>query len=467
MINRRKFLQASCLGAASGFAANLASFNAFAADTSDYKALVCVFLRGGMDSHDMIIPFDEASSNKYEAIRTPIIDGYASNGFESRRRGNLLSLGNANVSGAIADGREFAMPKDMAGLHQLYQQGKLAVVGNVGPLIEPTTRASFLNGNATIPARLFSHNDQESTWLASSAEGATEGWGGRYGDIMVAANANQINSFTTVTTGSAGVFVNGLNVTGFNLSSNGGEIVRSLNSSFQGSRAFGEAYANALFGLNADNAHLFNRDVGLIRGTAIDDNILIGQAFARTADPTADFEPTSFGNQLKAVAKMIASRDEFGMRRQIFIVSERGFDTHSNQTTDMPLLQQQISQAMSAFYQETVNLGIADKVTTFTGSDFGRSLVPNSSGTDHGWGGHHLILGGAVNGGQIVGNIPEAELEHNQDAGRGSLIPELAVDQYAAVLGRWFGLTRAETRELFPNLNSNLDDSALNSLFNL
>lgn len=463
MINRRQFLKTSCLGAASGFASNLASFNAFAADTSDYKALVCVFLRGGMDTHDMIIPFDVSSSGKFEAIRAPILDNYA----QSRRRDNLLGLGNNNVSGAISDGREFAMPQEMQGLHQLYQEQKVAVVGNLGPLIEPTNRTTYLNGGARVPARLFSHNDQESTWLASSTEGATEGWGGRYGDIMVAANANAITSFTTVTTNSAGVFVNGLNVTGFNLSSNGGEVVSSLNGTYQGSRTFGDAYANALYGLNADTRHLFNRDVADITASAIDDNLLVRQAFSETADPTADFPDTSFGNQLKAVAKMIASRDTFGMRRQVFIVSERGFDTHSNQADALPLLQQQISEAMSAFYQETVNMGVADKVTTFTGSDFGRSLVPNSSGTDHGWGGHHLVMGGAVNGGQILGNIPEAEIEHSQDAGRGSMIPEVAVDQYAGVLGRWFGLSLAETRELFPNLNSNLDANALDGLFNL
>ncbi|MDC0435548.1 hypothetical protein OAM69_07970 [bacterium] len=223
-MNRRQFLKSSGagLGVAAGFASNLASLNAYAADISGYKALVCVFLRGGMDSHDMVIPYDLHSSGLFEDIRAPIIDGYATS-WTSRRRAFLLELAGtgANASnGSLGDGREFAFPEEMRELRDLYQQNRVAIVGNVGPLIEPVNVETY-NTTARVPPRLYSHNDQQSTWMASSAEGATEGWGGRFGDIMAAASANDKTSFTTVSTFGTSVFVNGFNVSGFNLSSAG------------------------------------------------------------------------------------------------------------------------------------------------------------------------------------------------------------------------------------------------------
>ena len=467
-MNRRQFLRAggAGLGVAAGFASNLASLNAFAADTTGYKALVCVFLRGGMDSHDMIIPFDLASSDLYEDIRAPIIDGYEAAGWQSRRNYNLLSLSGTQAgasSGTVADGREFALPREMQELQELYLQKHVAVVGNVGPLIEPTNATTLSNGSVRVPPRLYSHNDQQSTWMASSAEGAKEGWGGRFGDIMAAANANTVSSFTTVTTFGNSVFVNGLNVNGFNLSGNGGELVDDINGSYGGTRAFSDAYKRNLYGLNANFTNLFSQDIGSITGSAIDNNLRVREAFADAPAPFVTFPATSLGSQLSIVAKMIAARETFDLRRQIYFVADNGYDTHSFQTSGLPERQQSISQAMSAFYQETEAMGVADSVTSFTASDFGRSLVPNNSGTDHGWGGHHLVMGGAVNGGRILGNIPEPVAGHSQDNGRGRLIPELSIEQYATSMGRWFGLSLSECYEVFPNL-SLMDPDALTGM---
>lgn len=468
MINRRKFLKVGggYLGAATGFASNLASFNTYAADTSGYKALVCVFLRGGMDGHDVVIPYDISSSLAYETIRAPIIDNYSAAGNESRRRSNLLSLqgtGDSEANGSLADGREFAVAKEYSALHDLYLEGKMAVVGNVGPLIEPTTRTTYNNGAAALPPRLFSHNDQQSIWMASSPEGATEGWGGRFGDVT--SSANLTSSFTAVSTAGNQVFTNGLNVNTFNLSTSGGLNINSLNSgSFLGSDAFADAYQHNVYGNINDHSNLLRKDMLNLTGQSVDDNIMVSEALASAVGLTTEFPDSSLGQQLSIVARMIAIRDILGMRRQIFFVSDNGYDTHSDQATGLPVRQRIISEAMAAFYNETVAMGVENDVTSFTASDFGRSLVPNTSGTDHGWGSHHFVLGGAVNGGRIFGNIPEAAINHEQDVGRGRLIPELSVDQYACALGRFYGLTIAECLNLLPNL-SNFNARSLYGLF--
>ena len=469
-MNRRQFLKASGvgLGAAAGFASNLATLNAYAANTSGYKALVCVFLRGGMDSHDLIIPYDLPSSALYEDIRSPLIDGYASEaeGFASRRRAYLLNLtgsGSDAASGFIADGREFALPDEMKELRELYLQKQVAVVGNVGPLLEPLNSTTIASAAARVPPRLYSHNDQQSTWMASSTEGATSGWGGRIGDIMAAANANANSSFTTVTTFGTSVFVNSENITGFNLSTSGGESVDDLNGKFGGTYSFGDAFKRNLYGTNAGATNLFGKDVGSITQSSINDNLAVRDAFATADDPVTPFPDDTLGRQLSIVSKMIAARESFGLGRQIYFVADNGYDTHSYQNTAIPERQRSISQAMNAFYEETVAMGVADSVTAFTASDFGRSLVPNANGTDHGWGGHHLVVGGGVNGGQIYGNIPEAVEGHSQDDGRGRLIPELSVEQYATSMARWFGLSLSECYEVFPNLNS-MDPEALTGM---
>ncbi|MEI6895492.1 MAG: DUF1501 domain-containing protein [Colwellia sp.] len=464
MITRRRFLQHTLagLGVASGFATNLASFNAFAADTSDYKALVCVFLKGGMDGHDLLIPYDLSSWNKFETIREPILSGFDAqpDGLSVRRRDNLIALGTSNSSGVVADGREFSLSQEMIEIADLYQANKVAFVGNVGPLLEPITRQDIDNGGGAVPPRLFSHNDQRSVWQAGQPEGASSGWGGRFGDILQASGANTHAAFTTITTNGSSIFVGGNSVNGFELSTSGGKTIATVSGA---PSAFTTAYNKNLRGLNKSRAHLIRNDIMDMTNSAIDNNLLISQAFGSSAAPTTSFPSTSLGSQLAVVARMIANRDTLGMKRQIFIVSERGYDTHSNQASALGLKHIEISQAMNAFYNETVNMGLENNITTFTASDFGRSLVPNTTGTDHGWGNHHMVMGGAVNGGNIFGNVPEAEVGHDYECGRGRLIPQTSVEQYASPMARWFGLTQAETQEALPNLGS-FDESALASL---
>lgn len=455
MMNRRNFLRSTVagLGVGAGFASNLASFNAFASGATDYKALVCVFLMGGMDSHDTIIPYDSLSSQSYERIREPLLAAYDAEGV-SRRRSALLAL-NGNL-----EGRSFAMPREFANMHSLYQQGNAAIVGNVGPLFEYVTRASYFDGSAAIPPKLGSHNDQQSTWMTSRPEGATTGWGGRFGDILDASSVNANASFTAVSTAGNTVFLNGESTNPTIVATSGAVGVRELGVNTM----FSATLEQVMRDVEGDRSNLLQRDLVRISNRSIDSNRLLNEQLELPGDPTTLFPESRLAQQLRMVARLIARRNSLGMRRQIFFVPAFGFDTHSDQALKLPTLQTDIDTAIRAFYDATVELGIENEVTTFTASDFGRTLGVNNNGTDHGWGGHHLVVGGAVNGGTIYGDIPPPELGHSQDYGRGRLIPQVSVDQYAATLGRWFGLSNSELTEAIPDLNR-FDSATLAGLF--
>ena len=469
MMNRRNFLLNGCagLGVASGFASNLASMNAFAQDAgdNDYKALVCVFLFGAMDCHDTVIPYDQTSYSDYEVIREILLarlDGSAD--FASRRRDALLELAGA---GGNLGGRSFAFPEELRPLHELYQQGDLAVVGNVGPLIEPVTRTTFRDDTARLPPKLFSHNDQQSIWMASQPEGASTGWGGRFSDLIQSSFENSQSAFTSVSAAGASVFLVGDNVNPFQVSSSGALSVDNLDSNWvKGSQSFSATYEDILRNTGGTTSNLFGADVVDVMRASLDTNELLEAEFANPGDPMTAFPPdSSLAGQLNVVARMIARNETFGMKRQIFFVATGGFDTHSNQAEVLPALQADVASSIRAFHDSMIELGLQDKVTTFTASDFGRTLGLNNSGSDHGWGSHHLVVGGAVNGGRILGNIPPPAFEHQQDAGRGRLIPELSVDQYAAALGRWYGLSESQLQDVLPGL-ANFDSTALDGLFN-
>ena len=460
MISRRHFLRNTCagLGVGAGFASNLASFNAYAADVQDYKALVCVFLFGAMDCHDTVIPYDQASYDQFEAIREPLLAGFDLG--QSRRRGALLGL-NGDLGG-----RQFAFPAELQPLHDLYQQGKAAIVGNVGPLVEPITKTTFDNKSALRPPKLFSHNDQQSVWMASEAEGAQTGWGGRISDIMQAAQANAENSFTAISLRGNSVFLTGQTVQPFVMSSSGALSVTGLTANRTlGSEGFGDIYEDVLRDAEASRNSLFQRDLVSVVNASLDTNALLEEQLELPGDPMTAFpEGSSLAAQLNMVARTIARRNSLGMKRQVFFVATGGFDTHSDQAATLPLLQADVANSIRAFYDSLVEMGVENSVTTFTASDFGRTFSVNGDGTDHGWGSHHLVVGGSVNGGQILGDIPPPAFGHNFDAGRGRLIPQLAVDQYAGALGSWFGLTQSEILEALPGYDR-FDSNALSGLF--
>lgn len=455
--SRRHFLKTSAalsLGGAAGFVCDLSRFNAFAADTGGYRALVCVFLFGGMDCHDTVLPYDTFNYNQYRDIRRALLNDYDNlDGGSTRDRDRLLPLNLANASDF--GGRQFALPPEMQPLHDLMGQGDCSIVANVGPLVTPVNRTQYRNRSAPLPPRLFSHNDQQSVWMASQPEGARFGWGGRLADIMLAANANPDATFTVVSTSGNQVFLSGQLASQFEVGTNGPQDIRGINDQrYLGSDALPSLYESHLRAENENLVNLLQRDYVNAVNRSIDANRTLSESFDQPAPFSTVFPDNRLGRQLQVVARMIALRDVLGVNRQVFFVSTGGFDTHSNQANSIPNRHTEIASSMRALYDATVDMGVSNEVTSFTSSDFGRTLTVNRDGTDHGWGGHHFVVGGAVNGNRILGDMPEPVLEHEYDTNNGRLIPTTSVDQFAATLGGWFGLNNSELNDVLPGLRN-------------
>ncbi len=449
IFTRRDILKsaaASSLVAGSGLSTALTSFAANAAiDTSGYKALVCVFFRGGLDAHDVLLPTDTADYNEFANIRASMLPAYGG----ARDPARLLPLSNSN----------HAFPPEYAELHSLYESGDLAVVSNVGPLITPTDANAFNNNTVPLPRALFSHNDQQSTWAALESEGAQFGWGGRFADAVLGAGANANPAFTAISVADSDVFLSGDLAIEYQIRQNGGvvRVNEITNPNFLGSARNDPAAQDLITdhlraaGFSASN--FLENDIAAATARAVDNNAAYSNAFA-SAPNVAGLPGTRLGNRLRTVAQTIAVRSALGVGRQVFFVSLGGFDSHSNQATNLQRLLSEISGAISGFYQATIDLGVANDVTLFTASDFGRTLATNGDGTDHGWGGHHVVVGGAVRGGEIYGAVPPSAISHSQGIRGGRLVPVTSVEQYAATLGAWFGLDDPALNAALPNLSN-------------
>ena len=456
--DRRNFLRMAAATTALGASAGLfpKTLTAHAATTGGYKALVCIFLFGGLDSHDLLLPYDTESYASFAGVRQSLLNGYG----ESRDRSSLLPLTPDNA--ADFGSRRFALPPEMPQLKSLFDDGRAAIVANVGPLIEPVTAQDFIDGSARVPSRLFSHNDQQSTWQSSSPEGAQLGWGGLFADAALAYGANATGPrFTTVSMAGVGPFLTGNVASPYQVSLMGSAGIDVL----QGQdAAFGDFLASAEDRFRAvgfGGSNILERDMAELFRTGIDTNNVFDAARGGAVPLATEFPESPLGSQLRAVAETISIRGALSASRQIFFVGTGGFDTHSNQAFDLPGLMTQIDGAMSAFDAAMTELGVLQDVTSFTASEFGRTLAVNGDGTDHGWGGHHIVMGGAVRGRHIFGNVPEARLGHEFDGGGGRLVPSLAVEQLADPLGRWWGLSGDEIGQALPNL-SNFDPAGLN-----
>ncbi len=458
MQKRRDFLKTfMSLAAASAGGSALQCLpvsSAAAATVDDYRALVCVFLFGGMDCHDTVLPYDATSYAGYAQVRSSLLNAYALQpGGSSRALENLLPL---ELTGSNFGGREFALPPQLGGLHSLFAAGRAAIVGNVGPLIEPTDRAALLAGTANVPARLFSHNDQQSTWMSFAPEGAQLGWGGRFGDAAVQSGANVESIFSQVSLAGNNVFLTGDLVSPYQISASGVPSIELIEAAARrAGPGLGGIMRDHFASANTSFDNLFARDFVNLSRVSLAANDTLDQALREgNSSLSAAFPTTALGAQLQTVAQTIAVREVLGARRQVFFVALGGFDTHSTQATDLPGLQQDVGDSIAAFYAATQELGVANAVTTFTAADFGRTLTVNGDGTDHGWGAHQFVVGGAVNGGRVYGEIPPYSLDHSQDAGNGRLIPTTSVEQFAAPLGRWFGLSEPELAAALPGLSA-------------
>ena len=452
MLNRRFFMKsvgaaAIASGAVSG---RPLSFNAHAANTSGYKALVCVFLLGGMDNHDVLLPFDQTSYDAFRGVRQTLLSRQGT----SRQRSALLEIVPNDTS--ILGGRQVALPPEMPQMRTLFNQGRVAIVANVGPLIEPTTRALFESGAARVPPQLFSHNDQQSVWQSSRPEGAQFGWGGLFADAVLNSGANSANAdFTTIASAEVGPFLTGRTARPYNVDPAGPAEVNALEalaSGTQSQRNLFEALQQQLQSTGFSGSNILESDFAAQVQRGFASNRAYAAARASGTPLATAFPETNHGAQLRSVAQTISVRNTLSVSRQIFFVGIGGFDTHSNQAGSLPGLLGQIDGGVSAFYQAMVELGVSNDVTLFTASDFGRTLAVNGDGTDHGWGGHSFVVGGSVAGRQIYGSVPPFALGHSADSGGGRIIPSLSVEQFAAPLGRWFGLTEGELATALPNL---------------
>lgn len=471
MLPRRRFLTHACalstasLTAASmtGFGLSMTALQAAAQTTADpaagYKALVCVFLLGGLDGNDTILPYDTPSYTCYAGLRQSLLQNYANvqGGNSTRSRERLLPLNPVN---AIQDGRQFALTEELGGLHSLFEQGQAAIVANVGPLVQKVTLADYQADAPWLPKRLFSHNDQQATWMSGAPEGASLGWGGRFADAALRSGANTSGeTFTAITSAANAVFLTGEAVRPYQISNNGAPLIDSL-TALQGNP---DQYSLLRDHFNPDvNAidHLLERDFAGAMGNALRNNEAYNAGTSTTGGPSTGFPGGPLGDQLRAVSQAIASRDALNVNRQVFFVGLGGFDTHSNQVLDLPPLQRQLDAGITAFVEAMRELGVSQDVTLFTASDFGRTLAVNGDGTDHGWGNHHFVVGDAVNGRRILGELPPYDLAHALDAGGGRWIPNYSVEQFAAPLGRWFGLSEPDLQAALPNLN-NFNSTAL------
>jgi uncharacterized protein (DUF1501 family) len=468
--SRREFLKrASALsfaGPVAPLALNMAALSeASASVATDYKAIVCVFMAGGNDYANTVVPYDLESHQKYKILRPAL--GFNREALE----GTLLS---PEKGFQLSGGRQYALAPNLKPLTDLFDRKKLAVLLNIGTLIGPTSKLDYTNRSVELPPKLFSHNDQQSFWQSCQAEGAPYGWGGRMGDIF-AQSRNSQSTFTCINAAGNAVFLSGKQVAGYRVSKGGAIPIAALKTPLAGSYQC----SALLRELVTDTTHfnLFQREYNKVVRDSINAEAFFSGSIQSVPTVLPRFAQTGGGfknsleAQLNMVARSIAASSQLGAKRQVFFVQMTGFDTHNRLLDEHPQLIEDVANAISKFYQTTEDLGVAHQVTTFTASDFGRSWG-NDDGSDHGWGSMHFVVGGAVNGQRFFGSAPEIitgtpkvlRTGGPDDVGNGRLLPKTSVDQLAGTLGRWMGLSDNQTREVLPNLNNWKDDRYLKFL---
>ena len=457
--SRRAFLRRSGQLALSGtalpFALNLAAMGEAAAfDATDYKALVCVFFYGGNDYANTVVTYDDPSYNAYSTIR--------GGGAGQTAGGIALAKGDLaatllNPVSPLAGGRQYALHPSMTGLAGLFNSGQAAVQLNVGPLVVPLTKTQYNSADRKtypLPPKLFSHNDQQSIWQSSSPEGSTIGWGGNIGDLALASNSTSL--FTCISVTGNAVFLSGDSALSYQVSTGGAVPINGVKNNVYNSSAVKTALSSLV---QQSRSHTLENEYNKVTTRSIGAEAQVTTGLAGVTLATQFTAGNSLADQLKIVARLIGARVALGSKRQVYMVSIGGFDLHDNLIAQHPGVLGKVSDAMTSFYNATVELGVANKVTAFTASDFGRTLASNGDGSDHGWGSHHLMVGGAVNGKALYGTAPPVSVGSTTAAadqwhvGQGRLLPSTSVDQYAATLAKWFGVADSELAGILPNIN--------------
>lgn len=439
---RREFMRdairtvsaAGALGALSKFG----EINAYAAGGANYQALVCIFMTGGNDGHNTVVPIATAQQ------------GYSL--YQNARGGMGLAQGSLLP---IHDGNDvYGLHPSLPEIQSLYNAGRAAVLANVGMLVKPITRTDYLSNNTTIlPNALFSHSDQLSQWQTSIPTGlGSTGWGGRMADLLQGANSGATFPAMTSMSG-ANLFLTGQQTFAANVPGGSATLLNTVNPARQAGLQQLLTFDNGLQLVQSANDTMGR---GVSYANAL--SAALANSTLQTQFPLVgvDGAPNLLAAQLQTVARIIKVRSALGLTRQIFYCNLDGFDTHGGQLSIQASLLQQLSQAVMAFYQATQELGVDQDVTTFTASEFGRTLTPNGSGgTDHAWGSHHFVIGSSVQGGKFYGQFPLLALGGDYDAtSRGSLIPTSSVDQYGATLAGWFGVSSANLSTVFPNIGN-------------
>ncbi len=484
--SRRLFLRQlgalSTLGAtAAPLALNLAAIGSAAAQSAgDYKALVCIFLFGGNDAFNTVLATDGPSWSNYTAVRTQAPEpiallpaGTAPNpggGSMRERLGGVLPIWPAN-----AQGRSFALHPSLGALRAMFDADKrLAVVANVGPLIVPTTKAQYAQASHPRPISLFSHNDQQNTWQTFAPEGASVGWGGRVADMLAASNTNA--TFTSISAAGNAVWLTGHTVRQYQVALAGPIRL--------GARDNGKIFDSSQVASTLERVvrgarpqHVYEQDLASVAGRSIDAEQVLRHALPPATDPaftgslhfldpeTGGMQVNPLAEQFQVVARMIQAgrTGAAGARRQVFFVSLGGFDTHDRQSSVHARLMAQLGHGMAWLDHSLGIMGARSNVTAFTASDFGRSFTSNGDGTDHGWGAHHVVMGGAVRGGNLYGTFPILGAKNSGNNGfdsspdqlqNGALLPAQSIEQYGATLARWFGLSDSQLNSAFPRLGA-------------
>jgi uncharacterized protein (DUF1501 family) len=437
-IGRREFLRrAGAISAFAGspFAFNLATIGSAAAQSAgDYRAIVCVYLNGGNDQSNTVVP---VSTAEYNAYRTG--------------RAGLALAQNAPLPIAPMDwsGPQLGLHPSLSGMQQLFNQGRCGILANVGMLSNPITRSEWNAGSprVTVPFQLESHSDQTTQWHTCVPNApSSSGWLGRAADLITPAYGGNDLSICISVAGN-NLIQSGATTIPYAITTRGAVHIGALDS-LGGSVIASQSLRRLM---TQQRTHLLEQQLNTTAQRSIEAEALVTSALGQVNVPTT-FPQSALGSQLQMVARLIAARNLLGHRRQVFYVSIGGWDFHDNLLAAQANLLGQVSAAISAFYQATVDLGVANNVTTFTASEFGRALQANNDGSDHGWGGHHFIVGGAVRGGRMYGKWPRVAMNSEDDARRGILIPTTAVDQYASTLAKWLGVSTSNMASVVPNI---------------